>query len=100
MRWRIASLYGSFLQQKTLEHGLHRSNLATTNKSVISRLLQETYQKDVVSLQNQVRLSRVRTGLNQPQYQTFIQLTQNQINLRQLDLQFWIWDEKYWKSPF
>lgn len=27
-------------------------------------------------------------------------LEQNRLQLRQLDLEFWVWDEKYWKSPF
>lgn len=27
-------------------------------------------------------------------------LQQNELQRRQLDLEFWVWDEEYWKSPF
>ena len=29
-----------------------------------------------------------------------VRLKQNELQRRQLDLEFWIWDEEYWKSPF
>jgi len=29
-----------------------------------------------------------------------VRLKQNELQRRQLDLEFWIWDEDYWKSPF
>jgi hypothetical protein len=60
-----ASLYGNFLQQQILEQGLHQSNLETNNKSTIFSLVQESYRKDIISIQNQARLSRLRIGLNQ-----------------------------------